>query len=337
LRVFLVLLVCGLGFWAVSCLLPQARKQPVFSAVVAGVAALAVGALTLAPSGPDVPFAQDLLFCIFAGMAIVAGVLLITQHNPVYAALWFAVVVLSTCGLFLLQSAPFLAAATIIVYAGAIIVTFLFVIMLAQQSGLAVYDRRSREPFLASLGGFVLLAALLYALSAGYASPQAPGSVTERRAALQSVLAVIDDATARLQAGETVDSVAKRLYTNPQNPDTTIGNVLYQLTEGLPHTERSQRRAALEAIVNRVGSARVADNPAQMTAALADLRAVAVDLQLQLQGSPLSREPASDHVAAVGQSLFADYLWAVELAGTLLLVATIGAVIIAGRRKEGTL
>ena len=41
----------------------------------------------------------------------------------------------STCGLFLLQAAPFLMAATIIIYAGAIVVTFLFVIMLAQQEG----------------------------------------------------------------------------------------------------------------------------------------------------------------------------------------------------------
>ena len=72
---------------------------------------------------------------------------MITSRNPVYAALWFALATLSTCGLFLLQSAPFLAAATIIVYAGAIIVTFLFVIMLAQQAGATVYDQRSRQPF----------------------------------------------------------------------------------------------------------------------------------------------------------------------------------------------
>ena len=42
-----------------------------------------------------------------------------------------------------------------------------------------------------------------------------------------------------------------------------------------------------------------------------------------------------DNVAALGRSLFTDYLLAVELAGALLLVATIGAIAIAGRRKEG--
>jgi NADH-quinone oxidoreductase subunit J len=55
-------------------------------------------------------------------------------------------------------------AATIIVYAGAIIVTFIFLIMLAQQHGSSDADARSREPLLASLTGFLLLAALVCAL-----------------------------------------------------------------------------------------------------------------------------------------------------------------------------
>src|SRR5439155_438322 len=71
---------------------------------------------------------ETFLFYLFAAIAIVAGGLLVTQQNPARAALSFAIVVLATCGLFLLQAAPFLMAATIIVYAGAIIVTFLFVI-----------------------------------------------------------------------------------------------------------------------------------------------------------------------------------------------------------------
>ena len=74
------------------------------------------------------------------------ALLTVTSRNPIYSALWFASVVLSTTGLFLLANAPFLAAGTIIVYAGAIIVTFLFVIMLAQMEGKAVYDRAARAP-----------------------------------------------------------------------------------------------------------------------------------------------------------------------------------------------
>src|SRR5262249_39678690 len=104
---------------------------------------------------------EQILFYAFAGIAITGGAMLISQKNPVHAALSFALVVLSTCGLFLLQAAPFLMAATIIVYAGAIVVTFLFVIMLAQQAGVADADQRSREPFLASLAGFVLIGSVL--------------------------------------------------------------------------------------------------------------------------------------------------------------------------------
>src|SRR5262249_56183228 len=104
------------------------------------------------------------LFYAFAALAVAGGVLLVTHHNPVYAALSFSLVVLSTCGLFLLQAAPFLMAATTIVYAGAIVVTFLFVIMLAQQEGISSADQRSREPFLATVAGFVLLGPLLSVL-----------------------------------------------------------------------------------------------------------------------------------------------------------------------------
>ena len=82
-----------------------------------------------------------------------------------YSALWFASVVLSTAGLFLLADAPFLAAGTIIVYAGAIIVTFLFVIMLAQMEGKADYDRAARSPAWATFTCFLLLWCLMYSVA----------------------------------------------------------------------------------------------------------------------------------------------------------------------------
>ena len=82
--------------------------------------------------------------------------------TAVAGVLSFTLVVLATCGLFLLLAAPFLFAATIIVYAGAIIVTFLFVLMLAQQTGQDDADLRSREPLLSVVTGFVLLGTLFY-------------------------------------------------------------------------------------------------------------------------------------------------------------------------------
>src|SRR5262249_44637790 len=67
--------------------------------------------------------------------------------------------------------------ATIIIYAGAIVVTFLFVLMLAQQEGRSDADDRSREPLLATLTGFVLLGALLYVLYLSYGTgPNSPAT-----------------------------------------------------------------------------------------------------------------------------------------------------------------
>lgn len=100
-------------------------------------------------------------FHILAIISIVSAVMMITSRNPVYSALWFALVLLANAGLYLLQKADFLAAATVIIYAGAIVVTFLFVIMLAQPSGTAQYDRHSREPLLSAATGLVLAAVLV--------------------------------------------------------------------------------------------------------------------------------------------------------------------------------
>ena len=109
--------------------------------------------------------AERVLFFVFSGLALLSGVMVVATRYPVYSALWMALTVLSVSGLYLILGAQFLAAATVVVYAGAIIVTFLFVIMLAQQSGIAPYDRSTREPMVATVSTFVLLAILLSALA----------------------------------------------------------------------------------------------------------------------------------------------------------------------------
>jgi NADH-quinone oxidoreductase subunit J len=108
-----------------------------------------VGGLLVAVSGGL--FAYDLpllgqwvdqgVFWLLAAIAIGGGVAMITSQSPVYSAIWFALSLLGTAGLFLFNGAEFLGVATIVVYAGAIVVTFLFVIMLAQPQGHASYDR----------------------------------------------------------------------------------------------------------------------------------------------------------------------------------------------------
>lgn len=103
---------------------------------------------------------QQTLFWSLAGVTVAAAVGTITMRSPVYCAIWFAVALLATAGLFLLQGAQFLSAATVIVYAGAILVTFLFVLMLAQPEGNAYYDRISWGPltpmFAAVMGGLMV-------------------------------------------------------------------------------------------------------------------------------------------------------------------------------------
>jgi NADH-quinone oxidoreductase subunit J len=73
---------------------------------------------------------ETLLFWLLAVVALVASVSMIIQRNPVHSALFLIITLLSLAGLFLLLHAHFLAVIQVIVYAGAIMVLFLFVIML---------------------------------------------------------------------------------------------------------------------------------------------------------------------------------------------------------------
>jgi NADH-quinone oxidoreductase subunit J len=73
---------------------------------------------------------ETLLFWLLAVVALTAAVSMIIQRNPVHSALFLIITLLSLAGLFLLLRAHFLAVIQVIVYAGAIMVLFLFVIML---------------------------------------------------------------------------------------------------------------------------------------------------------------------------------------------------------------
>jgi NADH-quinone oxidoreductase subunit J len=163
----LAAIVVGLGACGTYLLLPHkhgaVRPRLAHGAGAVAAALSLLGYLTY--WSPPGPFLATVFLYIFGIMAIAGGLLTVTSRNPVYSALWFASVVLSTAGLFLLADAPFLAAGTIIVYAGAIVVTFLFVIMLAQMEGKADYDRAARSPGAATFTCFVLLWCLIASLS----------------------------------------------------------------------------------------------------------------------------------------------------------------------------
>jgi NADH-quinone oxidoreductase subunit J len=231
------LALLGGGVWWMMPPTPQWRRVFGLLFAVAGAAWLAWHLNALQGETGEL-----ILFSLFSVSAIVCAVLMITNRNPVYSALWFALATLSVCGLFWIQFAPFLAAATVIVYAGAIVVTFVFVIMLAQQSGATVYDQHSRQPFLATLAAFLLLGALLATIH--------PATPVESPLAVRSEPPVAANGFSRL---------------------------------------------------------------------------------------PAEKRMSDDQMRDLGRSLFTDYLFAVELAGTILLVATIGAIAIAPRRGRGTL
>lgn len=81
------------------------------------------------------------IFWLLAAVTLGAAISTVASQSPVYSAIWFALSLLGTAGLFLFQGAQFLGVATVVVYAGAIVVTFLFVIMLAQPEGHSSHDR----------------------------------------------------------------------------------------------------------------------------------------------------------------------------------------------------
>ena len=173
----------------------------------------------------------ETVFLVVAITTVVSAIGAVTMRSPVYCALWFAMTLVGTAALLLFQGAQFLGIATIVVYAGAILVTFLFVLMLAQPEGHTYYDRVSWEPILSACTGAVLIGLL----TASIFSP----------------------------------------------------------TESVRHTGWK-----FDAVT-----------------------AVAVDARQAKILNP-------DHMAHLGGQLFSRYLVAVEVAGTLLLVALVGAVAI---------
>lgn len=193
----LAVVVVVLGAAGTYLLLPHrlgTTKPRRMQAVGGGLTALALLLFSLFWTPPG-PFLSSVFFYLFSFTALAGALLTITARNPIYSALWFAAVVLSTSGLFLLEGAQFLAAGTVIVYAGAIIVTFLFVIMLAQMEGRALYDRSARSPFRATLTCFLLFWALLYSLFTvrpPSVSPDGIKSGTEQRLVRANDLALLN-------------------------------------------------------------------------------------------------------------------------------------------------
>ena len=97
------------------------------------------------------------VFALFAAAALGSAIVVVTHRNPVHATMSLVVTLLSTAVLFVLLGSPFLAALQVLLYTGAILVLFLFVIMLLNVGR----DRPGTAPSRTRSGAAVLLAFLL--------------------------------------------------------------------------------------------------------------------------------------------------------------------------------
>ena len=292
---YLLYLAVVVGGAGVCLALPRGRPRPqIIGALLAaaGFGLVLVGlGVSGVRSGEGLP---NLYFYVFAFVALASALRMITHPKPVYAALYFIMTVLASAGVFLILSAEFMAFALVIVYAGAILITYLFVIMLATQAPteeqvefLAEYDTTSREPVAATVAAFLLLGVLTTMFFTGSTHLPAP-----------------------------VDSVAAegRLAELPGKVERIL------LRDGII--------AEGEHVVERDGMPMIDLDAGQVVVAGAD-------------GSPrvISREhwPADmelSNVEGIGFNLLNDHPGTIEIAGVILLMAMLGAVVLARRQMQ---
>jgi NADH-quinone oxidoreductase subunit J len=107
------------------------------------------------------------LFYMLALVALGAALMVVTRPNAVHSALWLVLTFFAVAGLFILQGAEFIAAVQVLVYAGGIMVLFLFVIMLVPVNEEILQRRFASQKWIAGFCVLLLLGELAYFLSRG--------------------------------------------------------------------------------------------------------------------------------------------------------------------------
>ncbi len=225
----------------------------------------------------------------FCAIAVVLAIAFVMIKHPVHAALSFACVVLAAAGVYLLQDAAFVAASTVVVYAGATIIIFMFVLMFAQQTNLLDYDTHKQNPIAAGVVAIALAATVI-----SVALKELP-KLEEQLAARKSSVEGVKESSQEAESGATAAGAAS------DGARVVAGTSESSL--GLTDSGASKE-----------GSAESGESK------------VAADQELQEDRFT---------VAKLGAAFYTRYLLAIEIAGTLLLVATIGAVVIAQREPQG--
>jgi NADH-quinone oxidoreductase subunit J len=124
-----------------------------------------------------------ILFYAFAAIAVVSTLLVIAQSNPIYSVLLLIVSFMALAALYVLLDAPFAAVTQIIVYAGAIMVLFLFVIMLlnvaSEEAGLRELPDSGNTRAFGAVLATAIAVELAWALSSARAGAVFPGGERE--------------------------------------------------------------------------------------------------------------------------------------------------------------
>ncbi len=175
--------------------------------------------------------ASDVFFFIFAGFAIACAISMVYHKNPLYSAISLVGVFIALSCLYVTLAAPFIAAVQILIYAGAIMVLVVFVIMLLNLDE----DRRdNRLGFLYALGGglgLILLAQTFFVFYAVMRAPQQAVNTAET-------------------AGKTM-SIGQAMYTEYLLPVEIVGILLLMAIIGGVVMSRRLNQEQIEAVVDK--------------------------------------------------------------------------------------
>lgn len=368
-----VVLFTGLALGAIGVwfAMPRASRGPRELGAIVGAAGVGVVLLALLLRF-GVEQAPNLFFYVFSLIGLGSALRVITHPRPVYSALFFILTILSSAGLYILLSAEFLTFALVIIYAGAILITYLFVIMLATQAPsedapeeLDESDRVARNPIGAVFAGFLLLAALTGMFNSGLKSLPPPVETSADAVLAQLPLKIKRELVAMEfpQAIEIGNDTEAGLVINASDePRTVLARLDYE--EGLPFVKRYHASHAMQreglartrylnnqkivrnGIIDPMFASNETLNPLpEETFALfvfEDRPSILMPQTPKGESSPTSwtmmfkipDDVRGVNLERVGFALLAEHPLALELAGVILLMALVGAVVIARKNIE---